>query len=310
MLNTNEKLNMAIFNPTNKDPYKISGANLPMPGAWATLIQWRNAGFKVRKGEHPTRIDWTTNRGESRHYNVFHVTQCDPFDDNAVETNARIMELEEAARIAEAMDELAEPEIEAGNPEPEIVDQEYPEIITEIVDTDRVAEIRAKYSLSEIQTAYAEIAKHYASLAQQTVPETRKPEISPEIAKEWNYSEAREYAEKLAGNLKLTKGGYYINTRKGAVWVNGYTFEYRDTAFGIAKDAGLWKITEISTGLLACDYYMKSRKDTLTEWLMVDAKGRVFADKVIEALNKGSKDVSKARTAMTKAYGDAAQGGR
>jgi len=301
MSNNNEKLNMAIFNPTNKDPYKISGANLPKDGAWATLMQWKYAGFKVRKGEHPTRIDWTTERGESRHYNVFHVSQCDPggeFIDNSVDTIARIQELEQAAEIDRAMSEI----------EPEIIDQESPEIFTEMVDMDRVAEIRSMYSLLEIQTAQAEIMRHYAGLAQQVPPEIPPEKTEPE--KVWNYDEARKYAEKLAGNLKLHKGGYYIHTVKGAIWVNGYTFDYRGVTFGIANDTGHWKITEISTGFAVSNYTMKSRKATLVEWFMVDAHGKVFADKVIDALNKGEENVLDARKVMSMAYADAAQGGR
>lgn len=44
------------INHTTKQPYTGHNANILQGGEWATFIQWRDAGYKVRKGEKGTRL--------------------------------------------------------------------------------------------------------------------------------------------------------------------------------------------------------------------------------------------------------------
>lgn len=44
------------INFTTKQPYTGGNALTLGGGEWATFIQWRNAGYKVKKGEKGTRL--------------------------------------------------------------------------------------------------------------------------------------------------------------------------------------------------------------------------------------------------------------
>lgn len=272
-----EKLNKALYNPTTKNPYTLSEANLPKAGAWATLFQWRKAGYSVRKGEHGTRVEWTDANGNPRAYTAFHASQCDALDTpEARKTAKRIAEL---AKLAEKAKEPEKPK---------------PEIIEEQVDTNRVAELVSKYSLSEIQTAYAEIQARYAKLAQQAapeIPEKPEPKSEPEIIE-------------LKPTLK--KGGFFITGRfpgnKSTLWVDGYTFAWEGMEFGVYKHHDkYWNLTELSTGLSAGTY--NSRK----------AAVEALTPELFATIRKSMEHNEKFKKPIADAYAerkDAAQGGR
>lgn len=279
----NEKLNKAIFNPITKNPYTLSGANLPKEGAWATLKQWRDGGFAVRKGEHGTRVDWTTGKGEPRHYYVFHVDQCDRLETPETKATSR--------RIIELTLEAKTPEKPAK---------------------------KTRKAAPEKPTAKA--VKKPAKKAKPAKKTPEKPEVAPEISQYAEYmrniaKRAQEIAPpRKAGfdpeNVELTKRGYYTLAQSHGMflpeWVDGYTFEYAGYTFGVAKHPTHgWKVSELGTG--AGINVGKTRKDAI-------AKFAKLAGKVIEKLGDdlGLED---ARVAIARAYEDAtatdaAMGGR
>lgn len=279
--NNTKKLNKAIFNPCAKNPHNISSANLPMEGAWATLVQWRDHGYAVKKGEHPQRVDWEFN-GNPRYYNVYHATQCEAL--NTAETRKTARKIVELTLEAKAPEK---PSKKASAKPAKKPSKKAPEKPTAkaVKPTKKAEKPTAK--AVEPENPVAQYAKYMAEIAK------RAQEIAPPKAEKHF---PKGFDPKA---VKLTKGGYYVSTRKGAKWADGYTFEYEGTMFGVAKDDhGVWSVSELSTGLMLSRYGFKSRKGALE-----DAKDSI--DKALSMLKDDLK-FEEYKVAIAQAYADAA----
>ena len=279
--NNTKKQNKAIFNPCAKNPHNISSANLPMEGAWATLVQWRDHGFAVKKGEHPQRVDWEFN-GNPRYYNVYHATQCEALNNaQTAETRRKIVELTlEAKAVAEKPAKRAKKAVAENAKRAKAVTAKA------VKPAKKAEKPAAKKSAEKPNTqdalkAYADMMREVAKRAQEIAPP--KPEGFD------------------AENAKLTKGGYYtLHIVKGCPltkWNEGYTFEHRGYTFGVSKtQGGTWRVSELGTGMGV--NMGNTRKDALQK----------FAKLANKTIAKLGDDLAfeDARVTIAQAYADAA----
>lgn len=304
MSNNNTKKLNSVYNPCNiKNPYSLSEADLPKPGAWATLWQWSQCGFSVNKGEHPVTIEWTDKNGNPRKYGVFHFDQCHlnpEKDTEAIETMNRMAEIEAEMDALEAVAEIEESE-------PEI-----PETKSVLDRLDDVAsylfKVTKQYETGEIQYEHLSMeVKRMKSMLEELL------EVLPEKVEDTapnRGGETEPETEDIKLEPVLTKDGFFVSGHfdKGrkTQWVDGYTFEIAGVSLGVRKQGvNDWLVYELTTGARVSQGH-RTRKEA------VASVTPVIIAKIKEAIPKVDK---KCKRNIANAYkrqmnGMAAQGGR